>query len=227
MLGDFYMAPRLVRIQKHKQIRGAVAAIFAIISFPPARVLPGSALAPRQSTPSGSHRNTRRDTADRVLQRIDRAHPPYEQHQAPSTFGMHHISFCQGFNSFSARRRRTVSRDKSARCSRSASPSRPPNKSNVQRARPAGGFERRSPPAAPLPGRSVCALPQDAALPQPVPSSRLPSTKRRLVRYTLEAPTDTLAAIASSTDARIGGQQDLRAPLILREPSACRRSTAR
>jgi len=53
---------------------------------------------------------------------------------------MHHISFCQGFNSFSARRRRTVSRDKSA-CSVSFTIS-PANKSNVQRARPAGGFEQ-------------------------------------------------------------------------------------
>jgi hypothetical protein len=53
---------------------------------------------------------------------------------------MHHMSFCHGFNSFSARRRRTVSRDTAA-CSVSFTIS-PANKSNVHRARPAGGFEQ-------------------------------------------------------------------------------------
>ena len=51
---------------------------------------------------------------------------------------MHHIFFCQGLRSFSARRRRTVSRD------RLSCPVRltisPASSSSVQRARPAGGL---------------------------------------------------------------------------------------
>ena len=57
-----------------------------------------------------------------------------------STLGMHHMSFCQGLRSFSARRRRTVSRDRLS-CSVSLTIS-PASSSSVQRARPAGGLEQ-------------------------------------------------------------------------------------
>src|SRR5258708_164695 len=108
---------------------------------------------------------------------------------------MHHMSFRHGFRSFSARRGRTVSRDSPA-CSVNLTIS-PASNSNVQRARPAGGLAQavatsrasslplslRAPPGR---GSSLSA------------ASRLPSTKRRLVRYTVEPPTPTVLAISSS-----------------------------
>src|SRR5258707_10386522 len=108
---------------------------------------------------------------------------------------MRHMSRRPGLRSFSARRRRTVSRDSSP-CSVSLTIS-PASNSNVQRARPAGGLAQavatsrasslplslRAPPGR---GSSLSA------------ASRLPSTKRRLVRYTVEPPTPTVLAISSS-----------------------------
>jgi hypothetical protein len=71
------------------------------------------------------------------------------------------------------------------------------NSSSVQRARPAGGLEQ------------AVAISRASSLPVSLRSapgrgssfsaaSRLTSTKRRLVRYTVEPPTVTPAAIASS-----------------------------
>src|SRR3954466_4816119 len=59
---------------------------------------------------------------------------------APSIFGTHHIFSRQGLSSFSAKRRRTVSRE-TLSCSvrRTISPA---SSSMVQRARPAGGREQ-------------------------------------------------------------------------------------
>src|ERR1700730_17154931 len=59
---------------------------------------------------------------------------------SPSTFGMHHMSLRQGLRSFSAKRRRTVSRETPS-CSVSLT-SAPANSTSVQRARPAGGLEQ-------------------------------------------------------------------------------------
>src|SRR5215831_7327421 len=121
-----------------------------------------------------------------------------------STCGMHHMSLRHGFRSFSAKRRRTVSRERLTCSVRLTIASA--NSSSVQRARPCGGLEQAvatsrasSLPESlrPAPGRG-CSL--SAA-------SRLPSTKRCLVRYTVEPPTATLVAISSSL-AR--GQQNLR-----------------
>src|SRR6516225_4079193 len=57
-----------------------------------------------------------------------------------STLGMHHMSFCQGLRWFSAKRRRTVSRDKlSWSVSLTIAPA---SSSSVQRARPSGGLEQ-------------------------------------------------------------------------------------
>src|ERR1700747_3669821 len=66
-----------------------------------------------------------------------------------STLGMRHMSFCQGLRWFSAKRRRTVSRD---RLSWSVSLTiAPASNSSVQRARPSGGHMQRhfqvSPPS--------------------------------------------------------------------------------
>ena len=105
------------------------------------------------------------------------------------------MSLRQGFKAFSAKRRRTVSRERLV-CSVSLTSSSA-NSSSVQRARPAGGVEQAvaTSRASSLPeslrfipgrGSSVSA------------ASRLPSTKRRFVRYTVDPPTPTFLAISSS-----------------------------
>src|SRR3954469_19379424 len=108
---------------------------------------------------------------------------------------MHHISLRHGFNAFSARRRRTVSRDSSV-CPVSLTIS-PASSSSVQRARPSGGPEQAVAisSASSLPD-SLRAAPGRG--PSFNPASRLPSTKRRLVRCTVESLTATQAAIVSS-----------------------------
>ena len=135
---------------------------------------------------------------------------------------MHHMSLRHGLSSFSASRRRTVSRDSSA-CSVSLTISSASN-SRVQRARPSGWLLSRrsrhqqrllllpvSLRAAPGRGSSLGA------------ASRLPSTKRRLVRYIVEPAMARLVAIASSlTCARIGCQRDLRPLQVARRVLATR-----
>jgi len=108
---------------------------------------------------------------------------------------MHHMSRRQGFRSFSASHRRTVSRDSSP-CSVSVTISSASN-SKVQRARPAGGLAQAvaTSSASSLPLSLRAAPGRDASLSV---ASKLPSTKRRLVRYTVEPPTPTLRAISSS-----------------------------
>src|ERR1700741_3858910 len=108
---------------------------------------------------------------------------------------MHHMSRRHGFRSFSARRRRTVSRDSSP-CSVSLTIA-PASSSSVQRARPAGGLEQAvaTSRASSLPVSLRSAPGRGSSLSA---ASRLPSTKRRLVRYTVEPPTATLRAIAAS-----------------------------
>src|ERR1035437_7931306 len=114
---------------------------------------------------------------------------------SPLTCGMHHISLRHGLRSFSARRRRTVSRDMLS-CSVSLTIA-PANSSSVQRARPSGALEQA------VATRRASSLPESL---RPAPGrgsslsapSRLPSTKRRLVRYTVEPPTPTLVAMSSS-----------------------------
>ena len=108
---------------------------------------------------------------------------------------MHHISRRQGFRSSSAKRRRTVSRDSpSCRVSLTIAPAR---RSSVQRFRPFGGLEQA------VATSNAVSLPDSLrGVPGRVSSlsasSRLPSTKRRLVRYTVDPPTETLFEIASS-----------------------------
>ena len=108
---------------------------------------------------------------------------------------MHHIFLRQGLRSLSARRRRTVSRDRLS-CAVSLTIS-PASSSSVQRARPAGGFEQAvaTSRASSLPVSLRSAPGRGSSLSA---RSRLPSTNRRLVRYTVEPPTPTLVAISSS-----------------------------
>src|SRR5215831_12391392 len=112
-----------------------------------------------------------------------------------STCGLHHIFLRQGCSLLSARRRRTVSRE-TLSCSVSLTRALA-NRFSVQRARPSGGLEQA------VATNSASSLPVSL---RPAPgrgsslsaASRLPSTKRRLVRYTVEPPTPTLLAISSS-----------------------------
>src|SRR5260370_30089830 len=108
---------------------------------------------------------------------------------------MHPMSLRQGGRWFSASRRRTVSRDRPP-CSVSLTIC-PASNSNVRRGRPVGGLEQA------FATRSASSLPVSLRRAPGGGSSlsaaaRLPSTKRRLVRYTVESPTATLATIASS-----------------------------
>src|SRR5689334_8431365 len=124
---------------------------------------------------------------------------------------MHHIFSRQGLSSFSAKRRRTVSRERlSCGVRRTISPA---SSSRVHRARPSGGLEQA------VATSSASSWPESLrAAPGRAPSlsarSRLPSTKRRLVRRTVEALTTMLAAIASSLWPAWLAKQDLR-PLQL------------
>src|ERR1700704_2846362 len=108
---------------------------------------------------------------------------------------MHHMSRRHGLRSFSARRRRTVSRDRPA-CSVSLTIS-PASSSRVQRARPVGGLVQAvaTSRASSLPLSLRAAPGRGSSLSAP---SRLPSTKRRLVRYTVDPPTPIVLAISSS-----------------------------
>lgn len=112
-----------------------------------------------------------------------------------STWGMHHIFLRHGLRWFSASRRRTVSRDRSS-CAVSLTISSA-SRSTVQRARPAGGFEQAvaTSSAYSLPVSLRSAPGRGSSLSA---RSRLPSTNRRLVRYTVEPPTPSVAAISSS-----------------------------
>src|SRR6266581_557508 len=114
---------------------------------------------------------------------------------SPSTCGMHHMSLRQGLRPFSARRRRTVSCDRLL-CSVSLTIA-PASSFSVQRARPFGGLAQAvaTSRASSLPVSLRSAPGRGSSLSA---RSRLPSTKRRLVRYTVEAPTATARAISSS-----------------------------
>src|SRR6266516_4924454 len=114
---------------------------------------------------------------------------------SPSTCGMHHMSLRHGLRSFSAKRRRTVSREMLS-CSVSLTSSSA-NSSRVQRARPSGGLEQAvaTSRASSLPESLRLAPERGSSLSA---ASRLLTTKRRLVRYTVEPPTPTLVAISSS-----------------------------
>src|SRR5450631_4089720 len=108
---------------------------------------------------------------------------------------MHHIFRSQGLRSSSSRRRRTVSRDNSS-CSVSSTIA-PASRSSVHRLRPSGGLEQTvaTSNAVSLPDSLRGAPGRASSLSA---SSRLPSTNRRLVRYTVDPPGETLLAMASS-----------------------------
>src|SRR5450759_4408533 len=108
---------------------------------------------------------------------------------------MHHMFLRHGLRSFSAKRRRTVSREMlSSSVSLTSSFA---NSSRVQRARPSDGFEQAvaTSKASSLPDSLRSAPGRGSSLSA---CSKLPITKRRLVRYTVEPPTLTLVAMSSS-----------------------------
>src|SRR4051794_35208795 len=73
----------------------------------------------------------------------------------------------------------------------------PASRSSVQRLRPAGGLEQAAATSSAVSfPDSLRAAPGRASSLRA--ASRLPSTKRRLVRYTVEPPTETTRAISSS-----------------------------
>src|SRR5471032_2949036 len=111
---------------------------------------------------------------------------------SPSTRGMHHISLRHGLRPFSANRRRTVSPERLS-CPVSLTMASA-SSSSVQRARPLGGFAQAvaTSKASSLPESLRSAPGRGSSLSA---RSRLPSTKRRLVRYTVEPPTATAQAI--------------------------------
>ena len=114
---------------------------------------------------------------------------------SPSTRGMHHMSLRPGLRPFSASRRRTVSPERLS-CGVSLTMASA-SSSSVQRARPSGGFAQAvaTSKASCLPVSLRSAPGRGSSLSA---RSRLPSTKRRLVRYTVEPPTATVLAISSS-----------------------------
>ena len=106
-----------------------------------------------------------------------------------STCGMHHMSLRHGLRSFSARRRRTVSRD-TLSCAVSLTIS-PASSSSVQRARPAGGFEQA------VATSSASSLPDELAL---CAGARLFAERRLQVAFDEAAlgPVDRRAADADA-----------------------------
>src|SRR5207344_2573729 len=121
---------------------------------------------------------------------------------------MHHISLRHGLRWFSAKRRRTVSRDRSV-CSVSLTIT-PANNSRVQRARPSGGLEQA------VATRSASSLPVSLRRAPGRGSSlsaaaRLPSTKRRLVRVYGRAADADASGDLLIVGAAIRRQQNLRA----------------
>src|ERR1700675_3975439 len=125
---------------------------------------------------------------------------------SPSTRGMHHISLRQGLRPFSASRRRTVSPDRLS-CPVSLTMASA-SSSSVQRARPSGGFAQAvaTGKASSLPVSLRSAPGRGSSLSA---RSRLPCTKRRLVRYTVEPPHRHCARNLFVAAAGIGRQQYL------------------
>ena len=175
------MPPGFMRVEKHEQIGRAVSLVFAIVALRlTRRRWDWLAHFTNQLCWMDFRRSKPPDAWDRPLRHKGRAHPPYGRHSVSFTSGMHHILWSHGFRSSSARRRRTVSRD-SPSCSVKLD-----HLTGQQIERPAltafrVGSSRPSPPATPSPCRIACGRLQDALL-RFSARSRLPSTKRRLVR---------------------------------------------
>src|SRR4249920_2943319 len=121
---------------------------------------------------------------------------------------MHHMSLRHGFKSFSAKRRRTVSRETLWRVVRRASS--PAKASKVQRERPAGGLEQAvaTSKASSLPVSLRRAPGRGSSLSA---AARLPSTKRRLVRVYGRAADADASGDLLIVGAAIRRQQNLRA----------------
>src|SRR5215471_7200352 len=194
VLGDLDPAPAAMDIEEHEQIGRAVALIFAVIAFE----------LPRLGWDRLAHLT---DELGWALVKADHGplwigcfgveieHVLHVGNVGAVDCATHHMSLRHGLRWFSARRRRTVSRDRSS-CSVSLTIA-PANNSRVQRARPSGGFEQAvaTSSASSLPVSLRAAPGRGSSLSA---ASRLPSTKRRLVRYIVDSPMARLVAIASS-----------------------------
>src|SRR5664279_5062509 len=177
LLGDLHFAPGTMSVEKYEQVDRAVAPILAVIA----------------SKSSGRGWNWLAHLADELGWALVEAHHGplrvglfgievedilHAGDIVASIWGMHHMSLRHGFSSFSAKRRRTVSRDRQS-CPVSLTIA-PASNSRVQRARPSGGVEQA------VATRSASSFPVSLRVAPGRGSSlnaaaRLPSTKRRLV----------------------------------------------
>src|ERR1700675_3143546 len=193
-VGDLYLTPGSVGVEKDEQVDPPVASILAVIAL----MLPRHGL-DRLPYLTDELGRALVETDNRALRirrlRIQVSTSSMRATYSPSICGMHHLSLRHGLRSFSVSRRRTVSREMLS-CSVSLTSSSA-NSSRVQRARPSGGLEQ------------AVAISRASSLPESLrdapgrgsslnASSRLPTKKRRLVRYTVDPPTPTLIAMSSS-----------------------------
>ena len=138
---------------------------------------------------------------------------PIRAANSPSTFGMHHIFFCHGLMSISPSRRRIVS-DEIVSCTVRRTISSASN-CRVQCALPDGGGNEQA-TAQSFASSSTSSF-RGAPPPRQLAEgtrSRPSSTNCCLVRYTVDVPTATLLAIASSVEpwSAAGGSEHARSP---------------
>src|SRR6266852_9119844 len=177
-VGDFDFAPGPMRVEEDEQVGRAVALVLAVVALDLPRL--GRDRLAHLADELGRALIEADDRALRIGHfGIESSTSSIRATYSASTCGMHHMSLRHGLISFSASRRRTVSREMlSCSVSRTIAPA---SRSRVQRARPSGGLEQ-----AVATSRASC-LPESL---RPAPGrgssrsarSRLPSTKRRLVR---------------------------------------------
>ena len=204
LVGDLGVSPGSVHVDEHEDVRGAVAHVLVV----EASRFPGSArtgLAPRRSAAAASRRSRRPAAAVGRLG-VELEHVLHSRHEfgvdlrdAPHLLlprlelHLGEPSTDRLAESVSCAVRRTISSASS---------------SSVQRARPAGGFEHAtatsiaSSPTSSLRGARAGAARSSAR-------SKPSSTKRCLVRYTVDVPTATLARSLVGR-AGVGGEENLR-----------------
>src|SRR4029077_11626129 len=132
--------------------------------------------------------------SDRATRHRDRARPPSGQRIQRRLVECTTCPFAKASDRFRPSAGGTVSRETLWRVLRRASS--PAKSSKVQRERPAGGLEQAvaTSKASSLPVSLRRAPGRGSSLSA---AATLPSTKRRLVRYTVESPTPMLLAISS------------------------------
>ena len=187
-VGDLDVAPAAMRIEGDEEIDGAVAAILVVVALALSRLgrdrlahladqLDGGLVEANQRPGGIRHLGVE---IEHVLHAGDERRASIGRATySPSTWGMHHMSLRHGLRSFSASRRRTVSPDRLS-CSVSLTIVSASSVS-VQRLRPVGGLAHAvaTSRASSLPVSLRSAPGRGSSLKA---RSRLPSTKRRLVR---------------------------------------------